>query len=573
MKLLFGGAARKYIQYIILILIGITFIYPLFLNMNYTGVGDWDYFCFSNEVSRETILRYKQFPFWNPFASGGLPLHANPQSAFLSPAFLLSLIFGCAVGFKLEILVSVILGMIGMFLLSNYYKLHPAAGIFASAIFGLSSFFSLHISEGHLTFLGFYLVPYIFLFYLKSFEQKRYMFLAGVFITLVVFAGGSFNVLPQLSIFLFAYGIFSSIQKRPFKPFLILIVIFLIAFCLGSIKTIPTLEYLTGHPRLIQSDEKTTIKGLYNVFLNRQRFDGIDFFETQKWGWYEYGAYTGIFPLIFFAFGLVFFIKKEAPLVLSGLFALFVSLGDFGKFSPWYLLHKLPLFESLHVPSRYIILFIFSLAIVAGLSFNLFVKELKNKKAKYFLFALLLFIVADLVVVNSKPFERTFLNPLPPIVKDVDFKQIYGVVVPPPPDSGIMYLNFLANRGTLSSYESVPHQTFAKDSNNPDDYKGEVYLEGNGTASYAYWSPNKLVVNVVAQNVTRLIINQNYDTGWRVKDKVAENFNGLLSTMVAPSDKIVEFYYFPRPFIIGLMVTAVSIILMILFLWKSAINF
>lgn len=562
----FKEICKKYFPYIALIAIGVLFTLPLFSNIYNTGARDWDYFCFSNEVARDTILNQGQVPLWNPYAAGGIPLHANPQSAFLRPAFLFSLIFGCVIGLKIEVLVTLIFGMIGMFLLSQYYTLHSAAGIIAASVFGLSSFFSLHITEGHLTFLSFYLVPYIFLFYLKSFEQKRYIFFAGIFIMLIIFAGGAFNVLPQVSIFLFTYGIFSSIQKRNIKPILNLIGIFLIAFCLGAIKTLPTMEYLMQNPRPIQSNEFTPFFGLYDAFLNRHQILGAHHMEPQSWGWHEYGAYTGMLPLILFALGLIFFFKREYPLVLSGLFAFLISLGDYGSFSPWHLLHRLPLLDSLHVPSRYIMMFIFSLAMLAGLSFNMFINKTGGKKSKYFLFAIMLFIAADLIFVNGRAFTQAFPNSPQQITAESDFKQMHGTVAATTARSA-MYLNLLANRGTLDAYEPVPHQTFAKGFTDAD-YTGEVYMGGNGTASYSYWSPNKLIVGVDARNSDRLVINQNYDKGWRVKGKIAENFNGLLSTTVTPSDKIVEFYYLPTSFIIGLIVTLVSIISVVTFSFK-----
>jgi len=560
-------AFKEYVPYIIIVAIGVLFTFPLFSNIYNTGTSDWDYFCFSNEVARNTILEYGQFPFWNPFAAGGIPLHANPQSAFLRPAFLFTLIFGCVIGFKIEILVTVIFGMIGMLLLTKYYKMHPAAGILAASIFGLSSFFSLHISEGHATFYAFYLTPYVFLFYLKSFEQLRYAFFSGFFMTLIIFAGGSFNVLPQLSIFLLAYGIFSSIQKRQIKPIICLIGIFSIAFLLGSIKTIPTIEYLIQHPRPIQSDERTDIAELHHIFLYRDQMLGAHPLKIQFWGWHEYGAYTGVFPLIFLMLGLIFLWKQEIPLLLSGVFSFLISLGDFGKFSPWHLMHQLPLLESLHVPSRYIIMVTFSMAIIAGLSINLFMREAEGKKTKYLLLIILFIILVDLISVNTKTFrQQTFPNPPQNVERYPDFKHMRGVLLPLTASSG-MYFNFLANRGTLDPYEPVPHAEFAKAHSDPD-YKGEVYLDGNGTSSYAYWSPNKLVVDVAVQGETRLVINQNYDKGWHVKGKVAENFNGLLSTNVTSADKTIEFYYLPMPFIIGLLVTLASIISIVILYTK-----
>ncbi len=561
--------ARNSAPYFALLILAVAFTSPLFKNLHNTGANDWDYFCFSNEVARETIMKYHQFPLWNPFAAGGLPLHANPQSAFLRPAFILSLFFGCVIGLKIEVLLTVMAGMIGMFLLAKHYKMHPIAGVLTASIFGLSSFFSLHIAEGHATFFAFYLLPYIFLFYLKSLDQERNMLYAAIFIVLVIFAGAAFNVLPQASIFLLTYGIFSAFQKKNFWPILSFVFIFLIVFFLGSIKIIPTLEYLFEHPRPMESSEVTPIKGIYHVFLNRIQVLGAHHMEPQTWGWHEFGAYTGIFPLILFMIGLWYFWKKEVALILSGIFAFFISLGDFSPISPWHLMHKMPLLESLHVPSRYIVIFIFCLAIVCGLSLDMILKSIGNRKSKYLLLAILVFVIIDLLSVNSKTFTQAFPNQRQNILRNVDFQQMNGPLANTDASSA-MYFNLLANRGILNVYEPVPHQTFAKGLED-QHYKGEIHLDSGGNTSYRYWSPNKLIVRVQTENSTRVVINQNFDKGWRVKGGVAEDFNGLLSTNVSAGTKEVEFYYLPVSFVIGAIISLISAVCVFLLLASKSI--
>jgi uncharacterized membrane protein YfhO len=64
------------------------------------------------------------------------------------------------------------------------------------------------------------------------------------------------------------------------------------------------------------------------------------------------------------------------------------------------------------------------------------------------------------------------------------------------------------------------------------------------------------------------VINQNYDWGWRVRGGQAESFNGLLSTQVEPGDTQVTFYYLPSSFIMGILVSLLSVLLFIY--WDKA---
>jgi len=67
---------------------------PIFQEFENWGVRDWDLHIFYHAVPVSTILDYHQFPLWNPYHCGGSPLLAHPQSSFLSPTVLFSLIFG-----------------------------------------------------------------------------------------------------------------------------------------------------------------------------------------------------------------------------------------------------------------------------------------------------------------------------------------------------------------------------------------------------------------------------------------------------------------------------------------------
>jgi uncharacterized membrane protein YfhO len=76
-------------------------------------------------------------------------------------------------------------------------------------------------------------------------------------------------------------------------------------------------------------------------------------------------------------------------------------------------------------------------------------------------------------------------------------------------------------------------------------------------------------VDVGAQNSTRLVINQNFDENWKANGKKAENFKGLLSAPVDASDEEVTFYYFPGTFIIGALISLISVAAAIIFLLRS----
>ncbi len=568
MKAKYKHLLKNVMPYVLLILITVTFTLPLFKNQYNTGAGDWDFFCFQNEVPRITILKYLQFPLWNPYASGGRPLLADPQAGFISPTFLTTLIFGCVMGLKIKAFIMILVGLIGVYLLSKYYKLSPIAGIISASIFGLSSYISLHVAEGHVVFLPFLLFPLIFLFYLKSIDNWRYLFLSSALIALIIFDGGIAIPLLITILFLSVYALFYSFQKKSLTPLVLLICTFLVAFGISAIQSIPTMDYLAEHPRTTSLGEKTPLYGLYYVFLypNQQLWQNL--FPGQAWNWHENGAYTGVLPIILFLLGLILFFTRQYPLIITGLFIFAISLGDLNPYMPWVYLHKLPFFNSVHVPMRFIILFVFSLALIAGFAFDYVWRKVKEHPTRFFLLLIGLLCIIDLLVVNSKPFTQPFVNTPPKIDWNNEFQQIWDSNTGRSGAYSSMYYNLLANHGTLNAYNPIYHQASPK-SINDEAYKGEVYLEDGGNAYYKYWSPNKLIVGVNSTNTTRVIINQNYDKGWHVKGGKAENFNGLLSAQVPGGVSEITLYYLPTSFVIGAVISLLMVVGIILVMWKK----
>lgn len=562
---------NRSIPYILIILIAIVFASPLFKNINNLGANDWDHFCFFDEAPRITISEYHQFPLWNPYSHGGRPLLADPQVGFLKPTFLFTLFFGCVIGLKLEILTMLILGMIGMYLLLSYYEVSVPAAILASSLFGLSSFLSLHIAEGHIWVLPFTYLPFIFLFYLKSIEVKKNIIFAAIFFALLHLAAGTVYAFATIVVFLGAYSIFLSVKLKKIIPVLNLVLILLLAAGFSAVRILPTIEYLGEHPRFVGSTEITPLDGMYEVLLNREQMLWKNHFPGQPWGWHEFGAYTGLLPLILFAAGLIFLWKKEQPLILSGFLALLVAFGDFASWAPWHILHKLPLFASTHVPSRFIGVFIFVLAVIVGLMVDALYNNLKHYPMRKILLCLvIILIITDVMYVNSRTFSQAFPNTPPNITRNATFTQIIDHDHWRSGSRSSMYLDLIANNGVLNGYNPVPHEVYAKAAEDKE-YKGEVYItEGTGDAAYSFWSPNKLIVSVKTNDTARLVINQNYDSGWRIQGaKKTENFKGLLSTKLYQQDTRVTFYYLPLTFIVGALISLLSIFIVV---WYSNQN-
>ena len=89
---------------VLLLLIAFAFWLPAARHPNWWIEDNGDRTLAIAAAERMTLFEHGQFPFWNPYMYGGLPLLANPQSAFLSPSFITVIVAGEVVGTKLRIL-------------------------------------------------------------------------------------------------------------------------------------------------------------------------------------------------------------------------------------------------------------------------------------------------------------------------------------------------------------------------------------------------------------------------------------------------------------------------------------
>jgi len=575
----------KLIPLLIFALISLIYSLPILKNISYWGQMDWDQFTFWNAVPRETILKYHQFPLWNPYSNGGNVVLAHPHSSFLSPFYILVLIFGPIIGIKLEIILFLIIGLLGMFFLLKHLGLKEVSSYAGSFIFMLSSIYPLHLTEGHVEWLGMAFVPWLFLSCQKSANDRKYLYLGILFLALMLLGGGIY-VSTIIILFLALYSFIRILQERRIVALKNIAIIFAGAFLLSSIKLLPMLEFLSHSPRVIESTENISPLLLSTILLGRNQ--GSLYAQT-KWtvpdrkafvrdsltidyGWHEYGAYVGIIPLFLSAVGLFFTFRKQWPLFSVGIIFLLLSLGSGSPVNLWKMVHSFPIYDSLHVPSRFTLVSVFILSIFVGLGLSKFEDSIRRvHKGRLIVIAVGFFILIDMCLVNGRILKQAFVITPTRLEENAEFSQKYNSLnLYPDISRSAMYPVFLSNSGLLDAYEVINVKKGSVLTVMDHEYKGEVYLAGGkGSARITYFSPNKIVVNVNANDSDVLVLNQNYYKGWRVngcgKNKI-RLFNGLIATQVDSTIKRVIFYYLPDSFIIGCIITGVAILAGIIFL-------
>ncbi|MBI1910713.1 MAG: hypothetical protein HYS21_01795 [Deltaproteobacteria bacterium] len=582
---------------VILALLSFIYISPIFSNFSYIGLSDWDSQLFYYAAPLKTILEYHQFPLWNPYACGGMPMLASPELSFLAPPYIFPLLFGEVAGVKFQIIFYTIIGMWGMYFLSRTLGFGRYSSFAAPIIFMLSSWYPLRISEGHSGFMPFALLPLVAAFYIRANEagsfKIRPLILSAVFLAWMLLAGGVYPF-TVTSLFLFFFSILSAVSKKSVRPLINVALIVVFTFLLGAVKAIPQYEFISQYPRKTETTEYHSVNILKDsLFSRNQRVttQSPEFYKgaqedageylrafwrgERPWGWQEYGAFVGIGAFILYLLGFAF-IKRLWVWLSISVITLLLSMGDYSPINLWTLLRKLPVFGSLHGPSRITILFVFTLSVIAGFVVNRLesADALKKKlPSKALVIPILLILLLELITVSMPVFKDAFVKP----PYNLQENKIFSHIIVNDP-TAVNYPYFLQNVGVLNCYESQHPTTKAVPYGHENGdinpyYKGEAYLaNGQGTANLKFFSPNKAIIEVDATAKDTVVFNQNFFNGWRKEYKGQKSevtpFGGLVASEVEAGRSEVTFYYSPTSFRVGLGISVVSLIIAGFFIFR-----
>ncbi len=553
----------------------VLYALPLFQNVTYWGRPDWDQFTFWNAVPRETLLRYGQIPLWNPFSNGGNVMLAMPHSSFLSPLYLPVLLLGPVVGLKVQWAACVLLGMLGMHALARRFDLAPFSRLLPPFVFMLSSLYSLHLREGHAEWAVMALLPWTFLCWLLSRTDSRHLASTALCLALMIYSGGVY-MSAMTAFFLAAHALAGAWEERSAAPPARLAAALALAALLAAAKLVPMRELLRESPRPTIDSGRLEAILLPKLFMLRdQNFlyenrDAVSARVGTNWhreGWHEFGVYTGVLPLLLAFAGLYAHYRRQRVLFWTGLACLWVSMGRTAWFVDlWALLHRLPPYTSLQVPSRFLTCVLLCTALFAGLGLSDWEKSSVKGWRRWVAPGVLLVVLLDLLSVTRPILANAF--PIPPLAvsRGLEFVQGGGdfKALLAQGSNSAMYPALLANRGTIASYDIVGVKRGKVLGVADPGYRGEAYLAGSGgTARVVSFSPNRVEIAVEAAREDALVLNQNFSRGWKVRtasgSTPAVPRDGLLSAPVGAGAATVTFVYRPASVLFGLLLSALGL--------------
>lgn len=385
---------RKIVIYLLLALPVVIYMLPILLSGNLIASGDADYQFQFYDAFRRSILEFHQFPWWNPWVSGGVPLFANAQFGPLSIQSLLVLPFGAVMGIKLSFLIYLLIGFFSMrALVGGPLKAPKLTAILIAYIWTFSSF-SAYRMTGHFTFMLFHFLPLVFYLYLTRKAGKWRWLQLGLVFSLMIWSSPHYSTIMTmlvLGIFFIADLSAAWIKQRKsahvFRDFLQTTLLGdlkfwaktgLLTLVLSGYRLYFALAFIHDFPRPGNAFPEPYF-GVKNTFL--ALFGPLQYGSHAPvppiWSWmeasYSIGTPTLLALILLFIWSLRKIKKLDkiysySPWVLTVIILLFVLLaqGRFAVYAPFSLLQKLPVLDSMRVAMRWLLPSSFVLLLLIG---------------------------------------------------------------------------------------------------------------------------------------------------------------------------------------------------------------
>lgn len=543
------------------------------INMG-TATDDGRYFGMVWEAARVALVDFHQLPSWNPYHCGGVVLYQDAQAPFPGPLFLLMFFWAPAiVGIKLWEIVHLVVGAFGVRRLAADNGANIPEQVLAAAVVTASGSILWHLGGGNLSFSAFLLFPWVLWAHRKALRAPRYAVVTGGLLALAAVEGGVYPL--PLMLAALAIDTVARLGHADDRRALLvsLPITGALAGLLSAVRVLPLLLYLKEYPRLMPLDDQMTVAEVFQTWTTRvhdRPFPGHTFV------WDEYGDYLSGAPVVLLLVGVAVALWKRDEhtrsrrvdlALLVGI--VWLALGNIPAFSLYGLMHELPIYRSLRVPSRYLFAGNLGVAMLVVWAAVAMRQALSAWNAR--LAILRAVVVIECLVVAGTVYDMAKYNH-PHIQRGVD----------PPMERQRASANFFQNsqtpydrlpthamRGVGTAQCYVPMEWSAP-SGLWDGEGPQVRLDAAdaGTARQTRWSPNEITVDVALTRPARLIVNQNYETGWTASVGTTESDRRMLTVRLPQGRYTLTVRHRPPGLLPGLLLTVLGAALSV-FVWKK----
>jgi hypothetical protein len=465
-----------------------------------TGWGDWQFFHHMWEVGRVGLERHGALPLWDAHHCGGITLWGNPQAQVYGPFFWLSPLVGSTLAIKLYLAFHVFAAFHGMALLARRHGLSVRGAMVASLAFGGSGYLAWHLAGGHAPFAPFAFTPWLLAAWQRAPAEPRFAAVVALLMGLTLWEGGVYP-LPYF-VLLLAFDALTRLHRERLRLVWVGAGAAILALLLCAGRLIPILDTLAEHPRETDLLDRLDGNAVWSMLMARTQPEH----PVGAYSWPEYGAYLGPIVLLLALFGLARAWKKERVWIVGLLVFGALMLGNKGPLSPWRLIHHLPVYDSLRVPSRFMIFVTFYLALLAGAGLDQLLGRLRSVSGASAAGATLVVVLLafDLLSVNGRTIDRWEGAP---ITDDPPAERFHLSALPYSRYADFPQLNV----GTGLCYDpmNVPRVPGLRTGD-----RAQAWLRGDGSITALGRGLDHVWAEVTMDRPGRMVVNQRGGTGW-----------------------------------------------------------
>jgi len=509
-------------------------------------------------VARTSVLKFHELPLWDPYYCGGMYLLGTPQARFVSPTFLLTLLFGEPVGESLAAFALLVVGLEGAFRYARTRQASAASALLAAPLFGLSGIFAYSAQLGWINFFGFALVPWIATGVRRALQgDLRGAVVAAVAVAWCTGFGGTYAI-PLAAVwcaFEVAEALARAARKRSWERARRILItaaaIGSLAAGLAAVRLWAVVETLGDAPRVVGGAPGNDYGAIAQMlFLNLQD-DGPP-------GQFFLGGLAA--PAVLAAI-LLFAMKRRwaaLSLPLYGVIFTWLATGYASTPSLFAAMQSLPVYGTLRYPERYLILLALVVSTLAAQGLTLVTAAIRAKPKRPRLFGWLKLALVVTLLLALGPLLRQHvasadMRTLAPLAQVIarPFHQARG---------NRLELAYYApmSRGSLSCWDAypVPESPLLE-----GDLLEEARL-ADPTAGHVKehdWSPNRIDLDVELDRPTQLRVNQNWHRGWRASVGEVGADRGLLVVELPAGRYPLSLRFSPRSAGGGLFVTLTTL--------------
>lgn len=356
------------------------------------------------------MLKQGEIPYWNPYAFAGNPHLANFQSAIFSPFNLPFFLLPFVDAWSLLILLQPLLAGFFLYLFMREQQISQTGSLISSVAFMFCGFMVGWMAYGTLA-MAIAFLPLTLFAIEKSFHKKTFWMLPVISIGLAAsYFSGHIQTSLYLTVFSIVYIFFKLFVTRNVRSFLLVGLFFSLGVCIALIQIIPTfaLYHESIRSSLVYPDGQIPLSHVVTIFA--PDYFGNPVTRSAWMGYYaEWANFIGIIPLLlaFFSF------FKPKPSVyffwIAGILAFAFSSDT--PLRQLLAVSRIPVFAT-SIPSRMVVLFSFSFAVLAGFGLDALLALIKKRKYKQiilpiFIGLIIFMICLVLLILHLLPSDKT----------------------------------------------------------------------------------------------------------------------------------------------------------------------